>query len=119
MPCPPGDSGISPGPGGPKAGALMAVVRESVTAGGAGAGGPHSRAGCSARGHLCQDVAVLLVSELSGNSVQQSRSADPGEAVTLAVRVWDGMVRVEVLDGGPRAPELQWPVVTRREARGL
>ena len=70
-------------------------------------------------GHLCQDVAVLLVSELPGNSVQQSRSADPGEAVTLAVRVWDEMVRVEVLDGGPRAPELRWPAVTRREARGL
>jgi hypothetical protein len=29
------------------------------------------------------------------------------------------MVRAEVLDGGPRAPELQWPAVTRREARGL
>ena len=25
MPCPPGDSGISPGPGGPKAGALIVV----------------------------------------------------------------------------------------------
>ena len=65
-------------------------------------------------GHLWQDVAVLLVSELPGNSVQQSRSADPGEAVTLAVRVWDEMVRVEVPDGGPRAPELRWPAVTRR-----
>ena len=92
-----------------------AVVRESVTAGGAGAGGPHSWAGCPGPGHLCQDVAVLLVGELSGSSVQRSRSADPGEAVTLAVRAGDGLVWVEVLDGGARAPELRW---AGRDAEG-
>jgi Aminotransferase class-V len=31
------------------------------------------------------------------------------------VRVWDEMVRVEVLDGGPRAPELRW---AGRDAEG-
>ncbi|SRR6266567_3474429 len=118
MPCPPGDSGISPGPGGPKAGALMAIVRESVTAGGAGAEA-RIRGRGARPGALVPGRCSVAGEELSGNSVQQSRSADPGEAVTLAVRVWDGMVRVEVLDGGPRAPELRWPVVTRREARGL
>ena len=97
----------------------MAVVRESVMAERGGCEGPAFVGGVLGPGHLCQDVSVLLVSELSGNSVQQSRSADPGEAVTLAVRGWDGMVRVEVLDAGPRAPELRWPAVTRREARGL
>lgn len=68
-------------------------------------------------GHPCQDVAVLLVSELSESSVQQSRSADPGEAVTVAVRArGDGMVRVEVIDGGgPRASELRW---AGRDAEG-
>ena len=49
-------------------------------------------------GHPCQDVSVLLVSELFGNSVQHSRSGGPGEAVTVTVLAGDGVVRVEVTD---------------------
>jgi hypothetical protein len=67
-------------------------------------------------GHPCQDVAVLLVSELSESSVQRSRSADPGEAVRSLSGPGDGMVRVEVIDGGgPRASELRW---VGRDAEG-
>ena len=59
-------------------------------------------------GHPCGDVAILLVSELFGNSVRYSKSDDPGEAVTIAVRAGCGIVRVEVADrGGPGVPELR------------
>ena len=84
MPCPPGDSGISPGPGGPKAGAFMAVVRESVMAERGGCEGPAFVGGVLGPGHLCQDVAVLLVSDLSGNSVQRG-----GRTVTW-LELWRG-----------------------------
>ena len=36
-------------------------------------------------GHPCGDAAVLLVSELYGNSVKHSGSGAPGETVTVAV----------------------------------
>jgi hypothetical protein len=36
-------------------------------------------------GHPCGDAAVLLVSELYGNSVRHSGSGAPGETVTVAV----------------------------------
>ena len=36
-------------------------------------------------GHPCGDVAVLLVSEIFGNSVRHSGSGAPGETVTVAV----------------------------------
>jgi len=53
------------------------------------------------------DVAVLLVSEIFGNSVRHSRSGDPGETITVAVKVTDGLVRVEVTGrSGPGVPEL-------------
>ena len=59
-------------------------------------------------GHPCGDVAVLLVSELFGNSVQHSGSGVPGETITVAVRAGDGVVRVEVTDrSGPGVPELR------------
>ncbi len=59
-------------------------------------------------GHPCGDVAVLLVSELFGNSVRHSRSGAPGETVTVAVRAGEGVVRVEVTDrSGPGVPELR------------
>ncbi|MGO8890163.1 MAG: ATP-binding protein [Streptosporangiaceae bacterium] len=91
------------------------------------AGGPGERDACRAGGrarvartfvggvlgpgHPCGDAAVLLVSELFGNSVRHSGSGAPGETVTVtvtvAVRAGDGMVRVEVSDrGGPGVPEL-------------
>ena len=47
-------------------------------------------------GRPCQDVSVLLVSELFGNSVRHSRSGGPGEAVTVTVLAGDGVVRVEL-----------------------
>jgi anti-sigma regulatory factor (Ser/Thr protein kinase) len=57
-------------------------------------------------GHPCRDVAVLLASELFGNSVRHSASALPGETVTVAVSVLRGVIRVEVTDrGGPGTPQ--------------
>jgi anti-sigma regulatory factor (Ser/Thr protein kinase) len=59
-------------------------------------------------GHPCGDVAVLLVSELFGNSVRHGGSGVAGETVTVAVRAGDGVVRVEVADrSGPGVPELR------------
>jgi anti-sigma regulatory factor (Ser/Thr protein kinase) len=71
-------------------------------------------------GRPCGDVAVLLVSELFGNSVQHGGSGVPGETVTVAVRVWDGVVRVEVTDrSGPGVPELRPADRGREGGRGL
>ena len=68
----------------------------------------HSWARCSAPGHPCGDDAELLVSEIFGNSVRHSGSGAAGETVTVAVRVGDSMVRVEVTDrAGPGRPELR------------
>ena len=70
-------------------------------------------------GHPCGDVAVLLVS-VFGNSVQHSGSGVPGETVTVAVRAWDGVVRVEVTDrGGPGVPELRRADRGAEDGRGL
>jgi anti-sigma regulatory factor (Ser/Thr protein kinase) len=41
-------------------------------------------------------LAVLLVSEVFGNSVRHSGSGAPGETITVAVIAGDGVVRVEV-----------------------
>jgi hypothetical protein len=46
-------------------------------------------------GHPCGDDAVLLVSEMFGNSVRHSRSGAAGGTVTVAVSAGDGLVRVE------------------------
>jgi anti-sigma regulatory factor (Ser/Thr protein kinase) len=59
-------------------------------------------------GHPCGAVAVLLVSELFGNSVRYSRSGASGQTVTVAVMASGGMVRVEVIDrSGLGVPELR------------
>ena len=88
-----------------------AAVRESVTLAGRAERARVARAFVGAvlgPEHPCGDVAVLLVSEIFGNSVQHSRSDDPGETVTVAVRAGDGVVRVEVADrSGPGVPELR------------
>jgi anti-sigma regulatory factor (Ser/Thr protein kinase) len=48
----------------------------------------------------CADTAVLLTSELVGNSLQYSRSCRPGGVITVTlVAVPDGL-RAEVADGG-------------------
>ena len=77
------------------------AVRESVTL-----AGRAERARAARRfvgeilspGHPCADVAILLVSEVFGNSVRHSGSGAPEETVTVAVIAGDGVVRVEVTD---------------------
>ena len=72
------------------------------------------------KGHPCGDVAVLLVSELFGNSVRHSSSGLPGEVVTVAVVVGDGVVRVEVTDrGGSGVPEVHQAGGEADGGRGL
>lgn len=71
-------------------------------------------------GHPCQDAAVLLVSELFGNSVRHSGSGLAGETVTVAVTDGDGLVRVEVTDcGGSGVPRLRPAVSDAESGRGL
>jgi anti-sigma regulatory factor (Ser/Thr protein kinase) len=100
-----------------------AAVRESVTLAGRAERARVARTFVGAvlgPGHPCRDIAVLLVSEIFGNSVQHSRSGDPGEAVTVAVRAGDGVVRVEVADrSGPGVPELRPPDHGAEGGRGL
>src|ERR1700677_5346171 len=85
-----------------------ATVRETVTLAGRAERARAARVFVSevlGPGHPCRDDAVLLVSEVFGNSVRHSGSGAPGETVTVAVRVGDGMVRVEVTDRpGPGGP---------------
>jgi len=90
-----------------EAGALVAgrAVRESVTLAGRAERARVARGfvdGVLGAGHPCGDVAVLLVSELFGNSVRHSGSGAAGEAVTVAVAVRDGVVLVEVADRSGR-----------------
>jgi anti-sigma regulatory factor (Ser/Thr protein kinase) len=71
-------------------------------------------------GHPCGDAAVLLVSELYGNSVKHSGSGAPGETVTVAVMTGAGVVRVEVIDrSGPGVPELRPADRDAEGGRGL
>jgi anti-sigma regulatory factor (Ser/Thr protein kinase) len=94
-----------------------AAVRETVTLAGRPERARAARTFVSevlGPGHPCGDVAVLLVSEIFGNSVRHSGSGAAGE--TVAVRVGDGVVRVEVTDrAGPGTPELR---PAGREAEG-
>jgi serine/threonine-protein kinase RsbW len=101
-----------------------AAVRESVTNAGRPAQARVARAfavGVLGPVHPCGDVAVLLVNrELFGNSVRHGGSGDPGEAVTIAVRAGDGLVRVEVTDrSGPGVPELRPAGGDAEDGRGL
>jgi anti-sigma regulatory factor (Ser/Thr protein kinase) len=86
------------------------AVRETVTLAGRAERARLARAfvaGALGPGHARVDDAVLLVSELFGNSVRHSASRAPGETVTVAVRAGNGVARVEVTDrSGPGAPEL-------------
>jgi anti-sigma regulatory factor (Ser/Thr protein kinase) len=71
-------------------------------------------------GHPCGDDAELLVSEIFGNSVRHSSSGAAGETVTVAVRIGDGMVRVEVTErAGPGTPELRPAGRDAEGGRGL
>jgi anti-sigma regulatory factor (Ser/Thr protein kinase) len=87
------------------------AVRESVTLAGRAERARVARGfvgGVLGAGHPCWDVAVLLVSELFGNSVRHSASGAAGETVTVAVAAREGAVLVEVADrGGAGVPELR------------
>lgn len=100
-----------------------AAVRESVTLAGLAERAQVARAftgGVLGPGHPCQEVAVLLVSELFGNSVRHSGSGAAGGTVTVAVTAGDGLVRVEVTDrGGPGVPRLRQAGSDAESGRGL
>jgi anti-sigma regulatory factor (Ser/Thr protein kinase) len=65
-------------------------------------------------------VAVLLVSEVFGNSVRHSGSGAAGETVTVAVIAGGGIVRVEVTDrAGEGTPELRAAGGDAEGGRGL
>ena len=100
-----------------------AAVRETVTLAGLAERARVARTFVGAvlgPGHPCGDDAALLVSELFGNSLRHSRSGAPGETITVAVRVRDGVVRVEVTDRvGPGMPELDEAGQDAEGGRGL
>jgi anti-sigma regulatory factor (Ser/Thr protein kinase) len=100
-----------------------AAIRESATVAGRPDRARVARTfvgGVLGLGHPCGDVAALLVSELFGNSVRYSRSGDPGETVTVAVRDGGGIVRVEVADrSAPGVPELRLADGDAEGGRGL
>ena len=100
-----------------------AAVRESVTLAGRAERARAGRAFVSevlGPGHPFGDAAVLLVSEVFGNSVRHSGSGAPGETVTVAVRAGGGIVRVEVTDrAGTGTPELRSPGGDAEGGRGL
>jgi hypothetical protein len=93
--------------------------RDACRAGGAGACRPLVSE-VLGPGHPCEDVAVLLVSEIFGNSVRHSGSGADGETVTVAVRTRDGIVRVEVTGrAGPGTPRLRPAGHDAEGGRGL
>jgi anti-sigma regulatory factor (Ser/Thr protein kinase) len=96
-----------------------AAVRESVTLAGRAERARVARAfvgGVLGAGHPRGDDAVLLVSELFGNSVRHGGSGLPPETVMVVVTAGDGVVRVEVSDhSGPGAP---LPRPAGRDAEG-
>ena len=71
-------------------------------------------------GHPCGDVAALLVGELFSNSLRHSGSGAPGETVTVAVKMVNGVIRVEVTDrSGPGVPEPRPAGSYAEDGRGL
>jgi anti-sigma regulatory factor (Ser/Thr protein kinase) len=99
------------------------AVRETVTLAGRAERTRAARAFISAilgPGHPSEDAAVLLVSEIFGNSVRHSGSGAPGETVTVAVRAGNGIVRIEVTDrAGPGTPKLRPAGRDAEGGRGL
>ena len=88
---------------------MTGAVRETVTLAGRAERARVARAfvdGVLGPGHLCGDVAALLVDELFVNSILHSGSGAPCETVTVAVETATDVIRVEVTDlSGPGAPE--------------
>jgi len=99
------------------------AVRETVTLAGRAERARLARAfveGVLGPGHPCADVAALLVSELFSNSLRHSGSGAPGEAVTVAVKMADDVIRVEVTDrSGPGVPEPRLAGSDAEDGRGL
>jgi serine/threonine-protein kinase RsbW len=99
------------------------AVRESVTLAGRAERARVVRAfvgGILGAAHPRVDVAVLLASELFANSVRYSGSGAVGDAVTVEVRAWDGVVRVEVTDrSGSEVPTLRLSDGDAEDGRGL
>jgi anti-sigma regulatory factor (Ser/Thr protein kinase) len=108
-----------------KAGALMAgrAVRETVTLAGRAERARLARAfveGVLGPGHPCGDVAALLVGELFSNSLRHSGSGAPGETVTVAVKMANDVIRVEVTDrSGPGVPAPRPAGSDAEDGRGL
>ena len=100
-----------------------AAVRESVTVAGRAERARVARTfvgGVLGPGHLCGEVAVLLVSELFSNSLRHSGSGVSGGTVTVAVTAGGRIVRVEVTDrGAPGVPELRPANCDAEGGRGL
>ena len=100
-----------------------ATVRESVKVAGLAERARVVRAFVGAvlgPGHPCGEDAVLLASELFGNSLRHSGSGLPGETVTVTVTARAGAVRVEVADrSGPGVPELRPAGDDAEDGRGL
>jgi anti-sigma regulatory factor (Ser/Thr protein kinase) len=100
-----------------------AAVRESVQVAGRGERARVVRGFVGAvlgPGHPCGEDAVLLASELFGNSLRHSASGRPGETVTVTVTARAGLVRVEVVDSsGPGVPELRPAGNDAEGGRGL
>lgn len=100
-----------------------ATVRESVRVAGTAERARVVRAFVRAvlgPGHPSEDDAVLLASELFGNSLQHSGSGLPGGTVTVTVTARAGVVRVEVADrSGPGVPKLRPAGEDAEDGRGL
>jgi anti-sigma regulatory factor (Ser/Thr protein kinase) len=100
-----------------------ATVRESVKVAGRAERARVVRAFVGAvlgPGHPCGYDAVLLASELFGNSLRYSRSGLPGQTVTVTVTARTGVVRVEVTDrSGPGVPALRPAGDDAEAGRGL
>ena len=100
-----------------------AAVRESVTVAGRAERARVARGFTVAvlgPGHPCGNDAVLLVSELFGNSVRHSGSGRPGGMITVTVRAGDGIVWVEVTDrSGPGVPQVRPAGRDAEGGRGL
>ncbi len=85
------------------------AVRESVTLAGRAERARVARVFVGALlgpGHPCRDDALLLVSELFGNSVGHRGPDRPRGTVTVVVKAGDGVIRVEVTArSGPGVPQ--------------
>jgi hypothetical protein len=99
-----------------------AAIRESVTLAGRAERARVARAFVGAvlgPGHLCADVAVLLVSELFANSIRHFGSGVPGEVLTVGVTAGIGVVRVRSpIAAGLRCRNCGLSAVTRTAAEG-